>query len=229
MAAVFGLLMIIVVSLVVVRIGAIALELTGLSGEIASFQAQSAFSGVGFTTAEAEMIVTHPVRRKIIRILILMGSAGITSSMAALVLTFVGEKGKDVVLRGSILVGGILLIFLIARSRVIYILMKRLITKMLRKWTHLKIYDYEQLLGLSQGYSISRVAVAHNSCFRDKKLSDLKPEEGILVLSIYRKVEGRETYIGAPHGDTVIHAGDVLICYSRSEDLKVLTDVCRAR
>ncbi|MDD5355458.1 MAG: potassium transporter TrkA, partial [Candidatus Omnitrophica bacterium] len=84
MIALFSLLIIIIMSVVVVRIGSIALELTGLSPEIASFQAQSVFSGVGFTTQESEAIVTHPLRRRIIRILILFGSAGVTTSIATL-------------------------------------------------------------------------------------------------------------------------------------------------
>ena len=85
MIALFTLLVIILVSVIAIRIGATALELTGLSNEIASFQAHSAFSGVGFTTQEAESIVSHPVRRRIIRVLFLAGSAGITTSMAALI------------------------------------------------------------------------------------------------------------------------------------------------
>jgi hypothetical protein len=75
MIALVSLLVIIALSIIVVRIGSIALELTGVSSEIASFQAQSAFSGVGFTTTESETIVTHPVRRRIIKILILWGTA----------------------------------------------------------------------------------------------------------------------------------------------------------
>ncbi|MGM5488143.1 MAG: hypothetical protein ACQESG_04300 [Nanobdellota archaeon] len=43
-------LIVILFSLIVIKIGAIALEATGLSKDIAQFQAQSAFSGVGFTT-----------------------------------------------------------------------------------------------------------------------------------------------------------------------------------
>ncbi|MFA5411633.1 MAG: potassium transporter TrkA, partial [Candidatus Omnitrophota bacterium] len=107
MIAIFGLLIIILLSIIVVRIGAVALELTGLSPEIASFQAQSAFSGVGFTTLESEAIVTHPLRRRIVRVLILLGSAGITTSMATLVLAFIGQSGRGIVLRGEILVLGL--------------------------------------------------------------------------------------------------------------------------
>ncbi|MGE5280213.1 MAG: TrkA C-terminal domain-containing protein [Deltaproteobacteria bacterium] len=217
MIALFGLFTIILLSILVVRIGATALEMTGLSAEIATFQAQSAFSGVGFTTSESEMIVTHPVRRRIVRILILLGSAGITSSMAALVLTFVGESGKDIAMRVAWLAIGVLAILLLSRLRIINVLMKRVILRALRRWTKLHIYDYEQLLGLGHGYAISRIRIHMHSPFCNKQLSQVKPEEGILVLAIYRREHGRETHIGAPHGDTVIRAGDDLICYSQKE------------
>ncbi|PJC48662.1 MAG: potassium transporter TrkA, partial [Candidatus Omnitrophica bacterium CG_4_9_14_0_2_um_filter_42_8] len=151
MIALFSLLIIIVLSIIVVRIGSIALELTGISSEIASFQAQSAFSGVGFTTVESEAIVTHPVRRRIIRVLILLGSAGVTTAIATLVLAFVGQSGKSVITRGEVLLLGLLCIFLFARSKYIYNVMKIIITKALEKWTTLRIYDYEQLFGLGEG------------------------------------------------------------------------------
>ncbi|MBU1726721.1 MAG: TrkA C-terminal domain-containing protein [Candidatus Omnitrophica bacterium] len=223
MIALFSLLIIILLSIISVRIGAIALELTGLSPEIASFQAQSAFSGVGFTTQESETIVTHPLRRRIIRILIMMGSAGVTTSMATLVLAFVGETGRDLLNRVIILFFGILIVFLFSRSKHIYVLMRNIISKALEKWTSLRIFDYEQLLGLSEGYSISRITVHSDSWLVGKKLSDLKlNKEHILILAIYRKEHKREAFIGTPSGETEIKGRDVLICYSRQEGSKVL-------
>ena len=50
------LLIFIAVSFIVVRIGAAALELTGLSWDQAKFQALSAFTNAGFTTRESEQI-----------------------------------------------------------------------------------------------------------------------------------------------------------------------------
>ena len=80
MIALLSLLMVILFSIIFVRIGAVALEMTGLSREVATFQAQSAYTGVGFTTSESEYVVSHPVRRRIIRILMFVGSAGIASA-----------------------------------------------------------------------------------------------------------------------------------------------------
>jgi len=128
MIALIGLLMIVMISITIVRIGAVALELTGLSHEVADFQAQSAFSGVGFTTSESESIVNHPVRRKILRMLILVGSAGITTTIATFVITFVGQSQTDIAYRGMYLIGGLIVIYLFSRSK--------FITKMMKKCDH---------------------------------------------------------------------------------------------
>ena len=61
----FPSLLAILVSFLFVRAASIALMMTGLEKHKARFQAISAFSGTGFTTKEAELIVNHPVRRKI--------------------------------------------------------------------------------------------------------------------------------------------------------------------
>ncbi len=52
MGSVVVLLIIVVASLICVRVGAIALELTGVKKEKAQFQSLSAFTNTGFTTRE---------------------------------------------------------------------------------------------------------------------------------------------------------------------------------
>ncbi len=218
MIALFSLLIIIAMSVVVVRIGSIALELTGISSDIASFQAQSAFSGVGFTTVESEAIVTHPVRRRIIRILILLGSAGVTTAIATLVLAFVGQTGTSILAKGGVLLAGLLSIFLFARSKHIYNAMKVIITGALEKWTTLRIYDYEQLFGLGEGYAIAKITVREDNPCSEKSLKDIKAQLGeVLILAIYRKVDKKIQFIGAPHGDVVLKIDDELICYAKEQ------------
>ncbi len=224
MIALISLLVVIFISIIIVRIGAVALEMTGLSREMATFQAQSAFSGVGFTTSESEYVVSHPVRRKIIRILIFIGSAGIASAVATLILTFVGQTKEEATIRLMWLFIGLLIIYLFARSKMIDKGMRWLIKRALEKLTSLKIYDYEQLLGLSKGYSIGEFKVREKSWLENKKLKELKlDEEGIIVLAIYRKIGEEEKYIGAPHGETEIRRGDKLICYGPEEAIRNLS------
>jgi len=77
MIAIISLLMVLVFSLLITRIATIALTYTGLSRQSAKFQARSAFTEVGFTTSESEKVVNHPVRRRILLLMMLIGNAGI--------------------------------------------------------------------------------------------------------------------------------------------------------
>lgn len=74
------------------RIATIAITYTGLSREAARFQARSALTGSGFTTSESEKVVTHPVRRRIILLLMLLGNAGIVAAISSLILAFLGQQ-----------------------------------------------------------------------------------------------------------------------------------------
>ncbi|HDO19195.1 MAG TPA: potassium transporter TrkA, partial [Thermoplasmatales archaeon] len=122
------------------------------------------------------------------------------------------------------LIVGLVIIFLFARSKMIDRGMRWLIKRALEKLTNLRIYDYEQLLGLSRGFSIGEFEIRSRSWLEDKKLRDLKlDKEGVLVLAIYRKIGKKEKYIGAPRGDTLIKKGDKIICYGPEDALKRLS------
>lgn len=97
MAALASVLIVLTLSLLVNRIATAALALTGLSRQAAQFQARSAFTGVGFTTNEAELITTHPVRRRIVMLLMLLGNIGIVTSISSLLLTFINTEGLSLI------------------------------------------------------------------------------------------------------------------------------------
>lgn len=226
MIAVCGLLTIVILSVIAVRIGGTALELTGLSPDIASFQALSAFSGVGFTTRESESIVTHPVRRRIVRILILMGSVGTSSTIATLILTFVGQTESAILHRSVALVSGLLIILFLTWSKHLNQVMKRIITRWLGRMTALHLYDYEQVLGLSRGYTITKTIVTPESPLKNRSLKELRLDlQGVLVLAINRTMAGQERFIGAPTGSFIVRQGDTVICYAREDANRAFTKV----
>ena len=104
----------IAISFVAVRIGGIAFSLTGLESSLARFQALSCFTGTGFTTRESELILSHPKRRRIISILMIIGNAGMVAVIAGLVSSFLTATSIWAVLRLVILVVALYLIYLIA-------------------------------------------------------------------------------------------------------------------
>ncbi|MEL7337301.1 MAG: hypothetical protein AAFN70_13995, partial [Planctomycetota bacterium] len=199
--AVISLLFTIALSLVITRAGAIALTLTGISRRAADFQARSAFSGVGFTTSESESIVTHPVRRQIIMILMFIGHFGFATVAATIIASVMsaGENDSAVSLPLKILVlaGGILLLWLFSISTTFQNLLNHVIQHTLRRFTDLQVADYAAVLNLENGFAVTEAIISEDEWMEGQSLMQLQlSKEGVLVLGIDRPDAG---YIGAPN------------------------------
>ncbi len=216
MLAIVSLLVILVLSIVVTRIATAALTLTGLSRELARFQARSALTGCGFTTAESEQMMKHPVRRRIVMLLMLLGNAGIVTAITSLVLAFVRtDDQSSLPLRMGILIAGLTGLWFLASSRWITRGMERVIDRALNRLSGAGVKDYVKLLRLSDDFGIAEVYVEENDWVVGRTLADLDLHaEGITVLGIQRQDGG---YVGVPTGTTEIAAGDLLVLYGQAD------------
>ncbi len=217
MLAVISLIAVLVISLVIVRVGTVALTLTGLSEDSAKFQALSAFTGTGFTTSESEHVISHPVRRRIIIILIRLGSVGIVSVIVSLMLSFTGiEKQVEGFHRVLYLIVGVVGLWLVARSKWVNSQLTKVIKFFLkRNWRSIEIRDYYDLLHLSEGYGISELTVEEQDWTAGQTLADLGlSSEGFNVLGI-RREDG--SYIATPRGTTRIMEGDIVLLYGKRD------------
>ncbi|MBW2467575.1 MAG: potassium transporter TrkA [Deltaproteobacteria bacterium] len=219
MIAIFSLFTVAMLSLLVTRIAAMALIFTGLSHDAARFQARSAFAGVGFTTTEAELIMNHPVRRRIIMLLMLLGNIGIATVVATVIVSLLSTTGSENWLRNILLFIGCLgLLWLIAVSRFVERNLNRLIAWGLKKWTRIEIQDYVAVLHLQNEFAVWEIKVEPNSWLANKTLIDAGlSREGVLILGIQRQ---GGLYIGAPQGISKIYIGDVLVMYGTVEQLE---------
>lgn len=95
MIAILTLLVIVTISLLVNRIATVALTFTGMARDSARFQSRVAFTGAGFTTSESEVIMGHPVRRRIIMMLMFLGNAGLVTVIATLMTGFVNIEDRE--------------------------------------------------------------------------------------------------------------------------------------
>jgi hypothetical protein len=226
MAAVISFLVVLVISILVVRIATVALTLTGLSQHLARFQARSAFTGAGFTTAESEKVVQHPVRRRIIMLLMLLGNAGIVTAITSLIISFAGTDessgGFSAMARLLILFVGLAALWMVAHSSWVDRHMSRLIAEALKRWTDLEVRDYAGLLHLTGGYVVAELTVEHDDWLTGRSLQNLKlADEGVLVLGVER-ADG--TYIGAPRGQTVLNVDDRALLYGHQDALSNLDE-----
>jgi len=225
MGAIVSLLVVLIVSMIVVRVASTALSMTGLSQELARFQARSAFTGAGFTTNESEKVVHHPVRRRIIMLLMLLGNVGIVSAISSLVISFVPNEEttswtETLWFRLGTLAVGLGALWTLAGSAWVDRRVSIIIGWALKRWTSLELRDYASVLHLSKGYMVSEFSVRESDWLAGGQLQNLNlASEGVLVLGI-EKPDG--TYLGAPRGPTTIEAGDTLFLYARRESLEAL-------
>jgi Trk K+ transport system NAD-binding subunit len=202
---------------VIVIMGGLALQFTGVEKARAQFQSLSAFSGTGFTTKEAETVVNHPRRRKIIMALMILGNAGIVSVIA----TFASSLRKTNVTELAINLGVIAVsIFLLHRIATYHRFARRLrrrLGKMVRRMFHLDQVHVDEVLEQGDGYGVMRVLMGAECEATGKDLmhSGLSRHE-ILVLCIERD----QGNIPFPKADNTIRAGDRLVCYGKMENMR---------
>jgi hypothetical protein len=225
--AILSLIVVIIVSLVIVRVATIALTLTGVSSEMARFQARSAFTGAGFTTAESERMVTHPVRRRIIMLLMLLGNAGIVTAASTLILSFTGSGDTggwfdSLWARLGLLIVALAVLVAISHSRWVDRTMSRTIKWALARWTRLEVRDYSSLLHLTDDYVVTEMQVDEGDWLAGRSLAQLSlSHEGVLVLGIERAGGG---FLGAPRGGVRVRSGDTLLLYGRTRSFEDLDE-----
>jgi hypothetical protein len=206
----FPTLLAILFSFLVVRGAAVALMMTGMEKKKARFQALSAFSGTGFTTKEAEFVVNHPQRRKIITWLIIFGNAGIVTVIVAATSTMATSRGYQLPINIVILAVGLFLIYKIATYKKFTRYWEKFIENKLIKSPVFEEATTEDLLHFLEGYGLVKKIVGEKSGLISKTLakSHLR-EKGAVVLGIERE----KTWIPVPKANEVIKRGDRLVVY----------------
>lgn len=207
----------IIVSMLVVRAGAIALMMTGMSFDKAKFQSLSAFSGTGFTTREAERVVNNPRRRKIVSWLMILGNAGIVTVIVTATSSFATAKGLEVGLNALVLVAGLLIILIVVRHTPFVKHWEEFAQKRLAR---LKIFDddtpIDELLHITEGYGVVRVRLLDDSPCIDKTLSEINAGlQHSFVLGIERDNE----WLPTPRLTRKLMMDDYLVIYGKLEDL----------
>ncbi len=221
MIAAITLFVVLFLTVLVNRVATIAISHTGLSRESARFQARSALTGAGFTTNESEKVVDHPVRRRIILALMLIGNAGIVTAISSLILTFVVPNStQSLIISVVVLVLGIAFLWWAAQSEMVDRYISKLINKALKKYSSINVRDYAAILHLAGEFQVTELQVNKNDWVANKTLEEAKlTHEGVMVLGIKRK-DG--SYIGTPEGSTKILPKDVLTVYGKASNFKAL-------
>lgn len=222
MGPIILLLCIVLLSLLVNRIASVALTFTGMSKEMARFQARSAFSTCGFTTAESESVVNHPVRRRIIMLLMLMGSVGFVGVVATSLASFSGQQHYNIGFRIGILMAGLAGLWAVSMSKWVDDKLFRVIKLALERFTQLEVHDFVNLLQLGTVYSVTEMKVEEGDWLVGQRLDELRLNDfGINILGIHR-ADGQ--YVGTPTAATYVRRGDRLIVYGSRDNVIALDE-----
>jgi len=221
-------IIVLIISFIIVRIGAIAFQLTGLEWSLAKFQALSCFTATGFTTKEAELITSNPRRRRIASVLIVLGHAGLVTMIATFANSLrppaIADKLSVPFLPFDIPEGVLPWINLTVLTVAIYIIYKvftntrfaRRLTNILRarivKRDIIKPVSCEELIVATGGYGVSKIKIRQDHPVLDKALSESElRKHDITVLAIIRA----DRTIPNPLADTKILSGDELVCFGK--------------
>lgn len=208
--------------MLITKTATIALVHTGMSRERARFQARSAFSGAGFTTTESELVVKHPIRRRVITLCILLGNAGVVTAISSLILGFVGADSRlDISSNIYLLIFGASFLYLAARSDRLDRFLEAIINRLLDRYTGIRPKSFSKMISIMEDFEVSELAVDENEWLKGRSLAELElTDEGILVLGIL-KDEGN--YLGVPQGHHRVEAKDRLILYGKAERIASLS------
>lgn len=203
------------ISVLILRLATVALQIAGLSKDVAKFQALSAFSGSGFTSAETEQVVNFPVRRKVISYLMVIGNLGIVAVLSTLVIGFVqaGRELESVLSQLGWILGGVVIVWFFLLSATGERLTHKVMRWFLLRFTELGRIPYETLLQVGDEWSIAEHRITHQLMEHSgTPLADLtemvKPGK---VIAIKCK---HGTYTVQPDANHLLVAGESLILFT---------------
>lgn len=218
----FPTLVAIFISFIIVRVGAIALMMTGVERPKAVFQSLSAFTGTGFTTREAEVVVNNPLRRKIISVLMILGNAGIVAVIISATSSVVTSKVHELPIHFGIFLTGIFIIYRLGKSRGFIQKLESFIERRLVRFSAFEEGPVEDLLHFLEGYGLIKKTVNRESQLIDVPLDEWRfRSQDIVILGIER---GKEWIpIPAKHHERVLE-GDKMVLYGELKSLKEILD-----
>ena len=213
-------LLVVGITVLVVKAGAIALRLTGMEAQRAEFQALSAVTGTGFTTRESELVMSDPRRRKIVGALMIFGNVVLVTLVGLMVGSFATtEEQYEVPVYVLLLVVGAYVVYRVLTAKGVMVRWDRWVDEHLRKRLRLREHSFAEILTLTPGYGVAELRVEAGSPFAGKTLARSGfREAGLLVLAIRRD----EVVMPTPAAGDTIQAGDQVICYGQLERMHEL-------
>lgn len=200
-----------------IEILSVVMKLTGLEIGKARFQIISILTHTGFTTRESELIVQHPVRRRIASILMIISYVA-QVTLITLLFDMLGNASVSAVNTVAALAAVLLFIVLVTQSKYLSSHFARFTEKLLKN----KIKKanstgrIDQILNLSPDFGIYEIIVDPDSFICGKTLREVHLKEHFIQIL---KIDRGSEMLDFPTADTQVHAGDRMIAYGKIDAL----------
>ena len=210
-------------ALLFTRVATGALIATGMPPQTAAFQARSAFTGAGFTTAEAENVVNHPTRRRVVSTTMFVGNLGVPTLVVTVILGFAGPGPGDTETKLLTFTAGLAIIvflaftppvtrmFVRAGERAAQPLLRRALTQ-----------PAEPLLSLGEEYQVAALRLSEQLPMRSiRGLQQVMPEVTVLGVQPHDRPED---FVTGPPVDVELAEGDEIVVLARRDSLARLEE-----
>jgi len=192
------------------------LKITGLELSKARFQIISILTHTGITTRESELIVQHPVRRRIASILMIVSYLA-QATLITLLFDMIYRNGNNLFVVFIVLSGFLIFIIAVTRNKFILEKFESIAEKILiKRIKSIKGSRIDTILNLSPEFSVFEILIDEKSQICNKTLRETKLKENyIQVLKIDRGSE----ILDFPKADTQVLIGDRMIVYGKIESI----------
>jgi hypothetical protein len=201
--------------MLIIEISTMLLQATGLPREVARFQAISLLTGTGYTTSESEMIINHPLRRRIASFLIVFGTISFAVILSFVISFFVSSVVhlSDLGLGLGILV---LSLFFLRQPTVRRLLSKGVGSQFDKYYVHHKsieeVFHVDSDCVMCQFYITDAHVQIINVPLKQLNLA----QQDVKIMNIQRNSH----IIKNPTGSTTIQPGDRVLVYGNVENIR---------
>ena len=215
MYAIVTFVIVAIISMLFTRLATGALIATGMPPEIAAFQARSAFTGTGFTTTEAENVVNHPVRRKVLATTMLVGNLGTPTLVVSVLVGLIGPGPGDTPERLVVGVGSLLALLVVLNLPPVTGALERLGERYARRrLTPAVGEELRELVDVGDGWVVAEVEVTRRPELGPRSLRGLDRALPDLRLLGVRRADALGGHLLAePPEDLDLAAGDALVVF----------------
>jgi hypothetical protein len=214
---VVGFLFIVVYLLIVmavIEINTTIFVMTGLDKKIAKFQVISMLTGTGFTTGESELIIDHPVRRKLGAFLILFGAFSLAVIISA-ISNLLSDNFYTLEI-GYIAAGLIVLLAVLKMPSVQHHFSEKL-KRELKEHYELADLPISDVLLMNDEDEVREVSIGEDSPFSGKTFIELIGDEDDIMLLFIKRGDLK---IRSKSYQTKLEPGDKIILYGNNPLIK---------